>query len=672
MQIRYLPEFRIWVADASYAEKDAVKKAGFWWHPAVGNCRFDRCKACEAGLVKKWWTFKREAAAKLVGYAADDATRESLQETVRALVGSRAADAEIDVPAPGGLEYRPFQRAGIAYAADRKGTLIADEMGLGKTIQALGLINLKKFSAVLIVVPASLRINWRNEARRWLVEDLSIVTVLTGDEDLASANVVIVNYERIKGEIFDVLMSREWDLIVIDEAHYCKNPKAQRTQRVLGTWNAKEKRKVPGLCDRARNRLFLTGTPILNRPIELHPLLANLDPRQFGHFMRFAKRYCAAVQTRYGWDFTGASNLSELQDRLRASVMVRRLKADVLKELPPKVRQIVELAPNGMSRTLEQERKAWRAMGFDNAEDVDNYNCFRDLTEDMELAAASGDEDAYNAAVARLDSAVKVAFEEMSSYRKSLAVQKIPAVIEHCDNMLENVGKLVIFAHHIEVMDKLKEHYGSKAVMLRGDTKVEDRQVAVDRFQTDDFVRVFIGSIKAAGVGITLTAASNVVFAELDWVPANVSQAEDRCHRIGQAGSVNVQHLVVDGSLDAKLAMVLVAKQAIMDAALDNQSAPITVPEGTGRAPRPPRYPEATQAQRDACRASLRLLAGVCDGALMKDGAGFNKMDTRMGKTLAARTMDRDLTDGEVHLCKRMLPKYHRQIGEDLVKAIKG
>lgn len=653
----------VFIAESTYAEKDALKVAGFWWHPERSRCNFANCKVCATGTEKVWWTPRPENVLRLEGWEkiCSPEAKAALQGTVTAIEDSRAADKDVEIPCPAGLSYMPFQRAGIAYAANRPGTLIADEMGLGKTIQALGLANAIEAKSILIVVPASLRLNWAREAKKWLVSDLSVEPVLTGKER-CQADVVIVNFERVKGAIFKTLMDRTWDLLIVDEAHYVKNSGAQRTKHVMGTWN-KTRGKIDGLADRAKRQVYLTGTPILNRPKELHTILAKLDPRNFGNFMRYAKRYCGAYYNGYGWDFNGASNLEELQARLRSGIMVRRLKADVLKELPPKTRQLVTLAPNGMSTLVKQEQEWIDQQEFS----------FDDLQADVELADAAGDDQAYADAVAKLDMLIKVSFEEMSAHRKQLATEKIPAVLAHCDDVLENVNKIVLFAHHHDVIDALAEHYGPAAVVLDGRTKVEDRQAAIDRFQKDPECRVFIGSIKAAGVGITLTAASHVIFAELSWVPADLTQAEDRCHRIGQNDNVTVQHLVVDGSLDAKLAGVLVMKQAIIDRALDTEAAQIAIPDaGKPRAASKPRWPAATPDQRTAAATALQRLAGVCDGARQKDGMGFNGFDTHIGKKLAAVSMARELTDGEVALCKRLLPKYHGQVGKDLIEKIKG
>lgn len=204
--------------------------------------------------------------------------------------------------------------------------------------------------------------------------------------------------------------------------------------------------------------------------------------------------------------------------------------------------------------------------------------------------------------------------------------------------------------------------------MIHGDTQMADRQVAVDRFQGDPSCKIFLGSITAAGVGLTLTAAAHVVFCELTFVPAEITQAEDRAHRIGQTNNVLVQHLVFDGSLDCRMVEVLVSKQDIADRALDKAAAalrlgsPVTPrrKQASASQARPEVFPVATEEQRQLAHLAMRMLAGACDGAQSLDGAGFNKMDSRFGHDLA----DRDrLTDGQVWAATRLARKYRRQLG---------
>ena len=665
-------------AESDFEEKATVKNAGFWWHPK--GCAGERewrgkkypCKACEAGVPGgHWWTPDTAKAARLSEYA-DDGARAALGEHTAAVEASRATDAtDLDIPAPEGYDYLPYQRAGIAYAMGRRATLIGDEMGLGKTIQALGILNADPDArTALIVVPASLRINWVREAGRWLTDDHWAPYVVEETAPVpAAATLVIVNYERLlKSEVFDSLMAREWDLLVMDEAHYCKNPEAKRTVACFGR-TAKPRKKIAakdGLVHRAGRVVLLTGTPMLNRPKEMFPLINALDPDTWRNFFTFAKRYCNAQQTRWGWDMDGASNLPELQEKLRATVMVRRLKADVLTELPPKRRQVIELPPNGSSGLVEQEQRAWAAH-------EDKLDAIRD---DLELAAAAGNEDAYQAAVARLKDGMQLAFTEISQARHKLALAKVEAATGHIDDALEATeDKLIVFAHHHDVIDALMEHFGAQAVKLDGRMGMDARQVSIDRFQNDPDVRVFVGQIKAAGVGITLTAASTVLFVELAWTPGDMSQAEDRAHRIGQENAVLVQHLVFDGSLDSKMAKALVQKQAWADKALDNDTAaplitePVS-PSGRKRPQRPRQYPKASEAQRQAAGEAVMTLAGRCDGAQTEDGAGFNKIDTRIGHELASVAAAGKLTDGQVWLCTRLARTYRRQLGPHIWEAL--
>jgi hypothetical protein len=225
------------------------------------------------------------------------------------------------------------------------------------------------------------------------------------------------------------------------------------------------------------------------------------------------------------------------------------------------------------------------------------------------------------------------------------ALAKVPAVVSHLESLLEAGEKVVCFAHHRDVIAQIMEAI-PQSVCLTGGMEIEERQAAVDRFQTDDDCRLFVGSITAAGVGITLTASSSVVFAELDWVPGNISQAEDRCHRIGQTESVLVQHIVLEDSLDAKLAQTIVSKQRVIDQALDVEPPkPPEPPKFPVYAPQPPKPKSAleelaerlTTDQKEAAHEAVRFLAGLCDGATTYDHAGFNKLDTQIGHDFARK-----------------------------------
>lgn len=481
-----------------FDERHLPKNAGFRWDDER----------------KHWFTALSIKARDLEAYADDRAKAAFFAASQRVAASRAVSESHLNIPRPDGLEYLPYQRAGIAYALDKRACLIADEMGLGKTIQALGLFNLSApCSTALVVCPKSVLLNWEREFLQWRVGHLSMR---------------FINYDRLDKLDFD----ETWDLVIFDEAQYLKNPAAKRTKLAFQI--------------KTKRTLFLTGTPILNRPIELWPMLQRLDPLDLGRDKwAFGRRYCGLRQIWAGrkqvWDWSGASNLDELQEKLRSKCMVRRLKADVLKELPAKRRQIIPLDHSGAAKLLEAERKLAREVGFE------------------EMAR-------------RLENGSTVGMTEMSKVRHELGLAKVDKAIDHITDLLESVGKVVVFAHHRDVIASLfKELSAFKVALIHGGTTGAARQQAVDDFQSPSGARVLIGQIQAAGVGITLTAASTVVFVEQDWVPGNMAQAEDRCHRIGQKESVLVQYLVFDESLDANMANTLINKSRVADAALDRR-----------------------------------------------------------------------------------------------------
>lgn len=559
----------VFVLECEYEERFVAKNAGLRWHSG-DRCGTPKCPACKVGLGKVWWTTDLAAAVKLLEHATEAvaasleqraapavakakqaaAERQKSERVLKfqravSLRASHAADSQIEIPVPEGHAYLPYQRAGVAYALGRPSTLIADEMGLGKTVEAIAVINADAtVESVLVVCPASLKLNWQRECERWLVRDMAVgVAGKTFPDD---ADVVVINYDLL-GK-WEKELRRDWDVLIVDECHYVKNKEAQRSKRLYAL--------------QAARKLFLTGTPILNRPVELFPIVSHLAPDVFPKFWDFAQRYCAPIQTNFGWDVTGASNLVELHEVLRGTIMVRRTKADVLKDLPPKRRQVIELASEAVSKLIAAEREAWERHRT-------QLGALRSSARRVDDESGPGGGDSDPEARAALRREVAEAFGELSKLRHATALAKVPLVLEHLEAALQESPKIVVFAHHRDVVERLAEAFGDRAVTLTGGDSVERRQAAVDRFQTDPECALFIGSITAAGFGLTLTAASHVVFAELDWVPANMTQAEDRTHRIGQKDSVLVQHLVLEDSLDASMVRTLLKKQEVIDAAVD-------------------------------------------------------------------------------------------------------
>jgi len=531
---------------------------------------------------------------------------------------SMAISSDVEIKAPEGLDYYPYQKAGIEFLSKKQSALIADEMGLGKTIQAIGLMNSIELPKVLIVVPASVKINWGIECKTWLVQDRNIKTIENGkDEFPVNPDIVIINYDLLT-KFKDKILTRTWSYVIFDECHYLKNPKTARSKVAL---------KI-----KADRKVALTGTPIPNKPIELQPIAGYLSPSVFGNFFSYAYKFCSAHQINIGrktvWNFDGASNLKELQKRLRSTIMLRRKKKDVLTDLPDKVRQVIVLGRDHYGQELEKEYDTWS---------------------DVIAETSSND----------------IPFDKMSGVRHQMALKKVDHVIEHVSTIDH---KVVVFAHHKDVIAGIKEgleKYDKKVVILTGDMSTKARQVSIDEFQKGD-ADVFIGSIQASGVGITLTASSHVVFAEMDWVPANMNQAEDRCHRIGQKDSVLVQHIVVDGSIDAKLAETLVSKQKVADKSLDDpELVNVIVDEISYDAGEVQKLYKGKKVKAlpthvvKAMQECVQLLARYCDGANEIDGAGFNKFDASFGHSV--NRMD-NWSIPIQHAVKDMLKKYKKQM----------
>jgi SWI/SNF-related matrix-associated actin-dependent regulator 1 of chromatin subfamily A len=327
-------------------------------------------------------------------------------------------------------------------------------------------------------------------------------------------------------------LRRPWDLAIFDEAQALKNPTSQRSIAVLGP---------RGLYRQAHRSLFLSGTPLENYPKEIWPLAAALCPAKFGDWWTFARRYCG--------------NHSELQQRLRTTFMIRRLKSDVLKELPPKRRQMVLLAAQ-IDWSKYPEFQRWREL-YEKA--------YEEALAHMEAARTDAE---YKSAARKLET-VTVPFTETSDLRHKTSLLKLPACLSYTDEMLSSgLDCLVIYAHHQDVLATISKHYGDQSCVIYGDTPMNDRIPIVQEFQ-EGRKKIFIGGLRAAGVGITLTRASTVVFFETDWNPATMKQAEDRLCRIGQKKMVHVIHPVLDGSLDANMVQKMLSKQEAIDRVLD-------------------------------------------------------------------------------------------------------
>ena len=440
----------------------------------------------------------------------------------------------VDVP---GLRHTlyPFQKTGVAFIEAKEGrVLIGDEMGLGKTIQALAWLQLHpELRPAIIVVPASLKLNWAKEAHTWM--DRPRIQILSGTTPniKLKGEIIIINYD-ILHPWMNTLLTYNPAVLVTDECHYFKSPKAKRTKAVMALG-----RRIPHV-------IALSGTPIINRPIEVYNAVKLIDPTILPTRFEFAMKYCGAKNNGFGWDFSGATNTEELHEKLSNSIMIRRKKADVLPDLPDKIRSFIPME-------LDNEKEYQFAEG--------NFIAF--------VRGRKGKEAAERASNAQ-------ALVEIGGL-KQLAVQgKMKQTIEWIADFLESDQKLVVFAVHKFVIEALMEKFGTIAVKVDGSVTGLNRQKAVVEFQTNLAIRLFIGNIKAAGVGITLTAASNVAFLELPWTPGEMVQAEDRVHRIGQRNNVCIHYLLASGTIEEKIAKLIDQKRKVLDSVLDGEETDTT------------------------------------------------------------------------------------------------
>lgn len=441
-----------------------------------------------------------------------------------------------------GVEPMPFQYEGV-YRINRFGNaaLLADEQGLGKTIQALmWLADNPTVRPAIIVVPSSVKLNWRNEIKRWLPRGkrTNKVYILNGRKPVAlpTTGVFIINYDIVKNWLAALLKINP-QIVICDESQYLKNPKAQRTKAVLGGGRSNKERF---LCQGIANRLFLSGTPVENRPVELWPIINNLRPDRFNSYYNFVTRYCSAHPNKWGLNVSGASNIAELAKLLRDTCMIRRLKADVLPDLPPKRRSTIPM-------------------------EITNRKEYEWAEKDLIAWMKSNGQDTTGAM--RAEALVKI-----EKLKQIAARGKLDAGLEWVRDFLAGGKKLVLFVHHQEMATfVLKDLAEFQPVLISGQTDAMAKSAAVDMFQTDPNCRIAVCSIRAARLGITLTAASDVAFFELGWTPGEHDQAEDRVHRIGQQDSCTAYYLLADRTIEERIAKLIDGKRSVIAGLIDQR-----------------------------------------------------------------------------------------------------
>lgn len=499
------------------------------------------------GIMRQWTCpaeLENLETLEKLGFAVDEAT----QAWKRRL--SETSFEPVEVAGLKGT-LRPFQKEGVGFLVSRDGRgLLGDEMGLGKTMQALAYIQHRQFNLTVVVCPATLKINWERETTKWTT--LS-VTSISGQEPYRVANgwrILIINYDILTFWA-DMLASMRPDCLILDECHYAKNKGAKRTKAVhiLGA-----------VC---KHVVALSGTPITNRPIEFFETLKLLDPSLFPSFWRYAQRYCGATYNGYGWDFTGATNTLELHKKLVRTVMLRRLKSDVLKDLPPKQRIVVPISMEAKASKLYTEEESTFKTWVREHTKIEPPP----LNENVE-AMLDGEH------LERGDSANALA--QIEHLKQQAVLGKLNGCIEWIADYLESDGKLVVFCTHVEtppILHELANHLSQfNPVVVYGGVSKTKRQECVDQFQNDPKCRLFVGQLKAAGEGLTLTAASATCTIELGWTPGGHDQAEDRVHRIGQeADSVFAYYLLAEGTIEERIAAMLDDKRKNLDSVLDGK-----------------------------------------------------------------------------------------------------
>jgi SNF2 family DNA or RNA helicase len=408
--------------------------------------------------------------------------------------------------------------------------ILADDMGLGKTTSTVVAALETEAKKVLIICPASLKINWQREIQNYTDRPIYICD----GKKYEDSDFVIVNYDIIKNfhdpqnKENSLILKSNFDLIIIDEAHYIQNSSAQRT-------------KLINSFVKDVDRLWLlTGTPMTSRPMNYYNLLNLIESPVAANWMAYVVRYCNGYQFKVGnrkvWNVTGASHLEELRDRTSKQVL-RRLKTDVL-DLPDKIITPVYL----------------RLKSKEYEELMGEYYDWYDKNPDE-------------------SSSLTVQFTKLTKVRQVIAKEKINSTIELIENILEQDKKVIVFTNFTETLQTINSHFGKKSVYLDGSCSPKQRQDAVDRFQNDENIKVFVGNLKAAGVGITLTAAEAVIMNDLSFVPSDHSQAEDRSYRYGQKSNVSVYYPIFENTIEGVIYDILNHKKNIFETVMgDNLS----------------------------------------------------------------------------------------------------
>jgi len=449
-----------------------------------------------------------------------DKEEEEEKRLVRLSKLPKIDDLNKNLSVPTSKPLFPFQRQTVDFIEKAGGrALLGLDMGVGKTCCAIGYGVYKHYGKVLVICPASVKEHWKREIKAFAEINANILT-----ETEERGGWEIIGYPNLD-KYWKYISKEKYQLVIIDEVHYIKNKKAIRTKKTLN------------ILKKAKDVLFLSGTPILNRPAEIYNVFNFIRPMPFWTSNGFAVRYCGLKQDPYGnWDYSGATNLDELKEKM--SFMIRMKKEEVLDQLPDKTVSV-----------LETSMKSWKDYNL-IIKDYRKWLKSRKLSERAIFAEAL----------------------TKANYLKQVVVENknVTGII---DDFLENGKKLIVFSQYRVIVDRLHAIYADKSVKLTGGTSSNVRQDIIDNFQNKKAIRVFFSTIKAGGVGITLTSADTVLFTDLDWTPATHQQAEDRAFRIGQKNNVNVYYLITPKTIEEKIWKMLKRKEVMINKIMEGEQA---------------------------------------------------------------------------------------------------
>jgi len=486
---------------------------------------------------EKFWFVPQSSGTALLNWASSFQGTKVKSTAIE--IGEIDPLPELTIDIPLKKEMFHYQKKGVAYSLDKKRLIVGDQPGLGKTVQAIATLMAAKVKCILVICPATLRENWKREWKIWTGKDVMIMndrvkTTWHTYYKVGMCNVFIVNYESLKKYFVESINKPEdkplrlnhikfrelidlFDAVIIDEVHRCKDGRTQQAKFVMGITRGKEW------------VLALTGTPVVNKPIDLIPqlyIIGKLDV--FGSYKGFVDRYCQG--------YNQASNLKELNFLMHKYCFYRREKTEVLKDLPDKMRNIVRVEIKNRAEYHKAEQH------------LVDY-----LKENLKKS------DGEITKALRGETMVLIGI-----LKKISARGKVEEVLEHIQEVVEAGEKVVVFAWHKEMVQELKKNIPG-AVTIVGDDSMDQRQKSVDDFQSDPKTQVIICNIKSGGVGITLTASSRVVFIELPWHPADCEQCEDRCHRIGQKDSVQCTYFLGHETIDEYIYNIIEKKRNIVN-----------------------------------------------------------------------------------------------------------